>query len=267
MSINHSNINKVLVFDLKGTMAHFRKYYTNSTSLSYLFPPKTVINGLIAGLLGLPNEKYIKNDEKPYYEKFDDDKCYVSVSLRTKIRKIMQTVNYSFTKTDSKIIDFSKHTQIPIEILLPEKDYELSYRIYFYHKCDKIYNKLRERLKNKQFIYPPYLGITEFIASIDYINEGEIFQKNSNEHAVEIRSVCKVTDVELILSSNNKEQRYLTERMPTGFSNERMPKNTENYLLETNCNTLNVKLKNNNVYFTVSYSEGGCKLNENIIFM
>lgn len=68
MSSNDLNPEKVLIFDIKGPMAHFRKFYTNSSSLSYLVPPKTVVAGLIAGLLGLPSERHTKDKEETYYE-------------------------------------------------------------------------------------------------------------------------------------------------------------------------------------------------------
>ena len=48
----------LLVFDISGKFAHFRKYYTNSSSLTYLVPPRTSIYGLIAGILGLERDSY-----------------------------------------------------------------------------------------------------------------------------------------------------------------------------------------------------------------
>ena len=103
MSINNIEFYKVLIFDLEGPFAHFRKYYTNSSSLTYLFPPRTVIIGLIAGLLGLPSERHTRNLNEIYYEKFNKDKCLVAVSLRTRVRRMMQTVNYIMTTSLSEI--------------------------------------------------------------------------------------------------------------------------------------------------------------------
>ena len=60
MSEEIKEISKILIFDIKGPMAHFRKFYTNSSSLSYLFPPRTVVAGIIAGILGLPSERFEK---------------------------------------------------------------------------------------------------------------------------------------------------------------------------------------------------------------
>jgi len=265
MSSNNLNPEKMLIFDIKGPMAHFRKYYTNSSSLSYLFPPRTVVVGLIAGLLGLPSERHTKEKKDIYYEKFDEKKCLLAISLRSKVRRIMQTVNYSFTKTDGGKIDFSKHSQIPLEILLPENDNEITYRIYFYHKGEKLYNNLKNRLEEQGFIYPPYMGISEFLANIDYVGEGEISQNEKCE--IEINSICKVKDIQLNFSSTGENLKYFLENMPTGFLNDRTPKITERYLAELNGKSMSVKLNKNNICYSVKYTENGCVLIENIMFM
>ncbi|MBN2251964.1 MAG: type I-B CRISPR-associated protein Cas5, partial [Candidatus Altiarchaeota archaeon] len=177
MSRNDLKLDKCLVFDLKGPMAHFRKYYTNSSSLSYLTPPRTVIAGLIAGLLGIPSEKHLTESQESYYEKFNDDNCFVSISLRSPIRKMMQTVNYLRTKSIYGVDGSEGGTPVPLEILVPEdNDQEVVYRIYFYYPdttekgTTKFYEDLKRRLMNQSFVYPPYLGLSEFIASIHYID-------------------------------------------------------------------------------------------------
>jgi len=264
MSSNGLNPEKVLVFDIKGPMAHFRKYYTNSSSLSYLFPPRTVVVGLIAGLLGLPSERHTKEKRDIYYEKFDEKRCLVAVSLRSKVRRIMQTVNYIRTKSLSEVDGSAGGTQIPLEILLPESNNEITYRVYFYHANEEeIYSKLKWRLDGQRFVYPPYMGLSEFLASIDNVGEGKVSKNPKQE--VELNSVCKLKEVELNFSSKNLQ--YITEKMPTGFLNDRTPKKPEEYVLEVKGKIMKVKLKDNDACYSVSYSEDGCRLIENIMFM
>lgn len=62
---------KFLVFDLKGKFAHFRKFYTNSSSLSYLVPPRTVIEGMVAAILGFERDSY--------YDMFSAENLLVAV--------------------------------------------------------------------------------------------------------------------------------------------------------------------------------------------
>lgn len=272
MPSNNLDPDRVLIFDLKGPFAHFRKYYTNSSSLSYMFPPRTVITGLIAGILGLPSERHTNKSEEIYYEKFSDDKCRIAVSIKTRIRRMMQTINYIKTKTDQQ----SKYsfealmtgtrgapTQIPLEILLSEDGNDITYRLYFYHADEAIYDKLKQRLDEQRFVYPPYMGLSEFLASIDNVGEGKI-SKNP-ERDVELNSVCRLKDVEPDFNGNDLQ--YIIEKMPTGFSNDRTPNQPDDYILEMKSRIIKVKLKNHAICYSVDYSERGCALIENIIFM
>jgi len=267
---------KILVFDIKGPFAHFRKYYTNSSSLTYSFPPRTVITGLIAGILGYANEKPTSNKRKEiYYEKFGGSSCKIAISLKTKIRKVTQTINYIKTKTDQQSRYSFKDlilgtrgapTQIPLEIILSaeENNTEIAYRIYFHHRDeDNIYMRLKERLQGKRYVYPPYLGITECLASIDYVAEGRL-QKNINQQ-IEINTISKLEEVEPDFNSGDLQ--YLIEKMPTGFSNKRIPLKPTDYIFEMRNRYMKVQLKSNAASYSVCYPDNGCTIIENIIFM
>lgn len=102
---------KILIFDLIGKMGHFRKIDTNSSSLSYSFPPRTTIVGILAGILGMERDSY--------YEVFSPNQCQIALSVRTPIRKVMQTVNYMFVKSKAHLNNSGGHTQIPLELVLP----------------------------------------------------------------------------------------------------------------------------------------------------
>lgn len=254
---------KVLVFDIMGPMAHFRKYYTNSSSLSYVVPPRTVIIGLIAGMLGLPSEKHTESKNDVYYEKFNYDNCFVTVSNKTKIRKIMQTVNYLKITRINHVNGSGGGTQIPLEILLSEGNQEVTYRIYFSHRNESIYDALKNRLKDHMFVYPPYLGLTEFLASIKYIGEGDV-ETNLKEE-LEIASVCKIKEVELDFSDSKIQ--YITEKMPTGFLNDRTPLEPAEYVSEINGDCIKIKRIINSVSYSVRYFDSDILKIDNIIFM
>jgi len=256
-----ANVDKVLIFDLKGPFAHFRKYYTNSSSLSYSFPPRTTIIGLVAGLLGFERDSY--------YESFDDDKCRVAVSIRALIRKIMQTMNYTSTKSysfDKILLGGTNPTQIPLEVVCPVHDRELSYRIYFSHTDPEIYRGLRRRLEEELFVYPPYLGITEFIGEINYINEGTISEPSKKDDFIDIRSVCRKNAIaDLSFESDGDVLQYILEKMPSDFSNDRTVTRYNEYAFEKSGNELCIKPKEE--FFHLDYVESDHVVSENIIFM
>ena len=258
-----ANVGKVLIFDLKGPFAHFRKYYTNSSSLSYSFPPRTTIIGLVAGLLGFERDSY--------YESFNDDKCMVAVSIRALIRKIMQTMNYTSTKSyslDKILAGGTNPTQIPLEVVCPVHDRELSYRIYFSHTDPEIYGGLRRRLEEELFVYPPYLGITEFIGEIDYINEGTISKPSKKDDLIDIRSVCRKNAIAingLSFEIDGDVLQYILEKMPSDFSKDRAVTRYNEYAFEKNNNELRIKSKEE--FFHLDYVESDRDVSENIIFM
>jgi CRISPR-associated protein Cas5h len=220
-------VKEILIFDLKGPLAHFRKYFTNSSSLSYSFPPRTVIIGLVAGLLG--------EERDTYYKKFGDSQCKVAVSLKTPVRKIMQTMNYINTSNysvDALLSDNPKieHAQIPLEIVCPVDDHDICYRIYL--SCENVHQKLRERLEQNRFVYPPYLGITEFIGEIEFISEGTISEIPFG-NPVKLNTVCrKSAIVDRGLKFEDANSQYLLEKMPADLSEKRKVTRYEEYIFE-----------------------------------
>lgn len=186
----------------------------------------------------------------------------------------MQTVNYIKTKTDQEskysfeaLITGTRGapTQIPLEILMSDSQIiqEIAYRVYFYHAESNIYSDLKGRLIEQKFVYPPYLGISEFLATIKYIAEGNI-ETNDND-TVEIKTVCKLDGVEPVFEGNNLQ--YLIEKMPSGFLNDRTPLKPENYIFDMKNHSIKVKLKNRDDSYIVSYLDNGCTIIENIMFM
>jgi len=246
---------KILIFDIRGPFAHFRKFYTNSSSLSYTAPPRTVLTGLIAGLLGMPSEHHTTDKSKIYYEIFNSDSYFVTVSLQSQVRKIMQTVNYY----NPKFQNYSLRYQIPLEILTPINRNDIRYRVYFSIIKGNIYNDLKKCLIDGQFAYPPFMGISEFLASVDFIDEGIL---SKLPFTTELHSICKLDFVEEFI--NNGEFQYMTEKMPTAFSNERIPERPNDYVIEMKGNCIHAKFKEEGIFYSVKYKENGNDVIENI---
>ncbi|HOP95644.1 MAG TPA: type I-B CRISPR-associated protein Cas5b [Dictyoglomaceae bacterium] len=246
---------EVLVFDLLGKMAHFRKYYTNSSSLSYYFPPRTTITGILAGIIGLERDLY--------YEQFSEENCKIGISIKSSLRKKINMVNYIWAE-NLKDINLSKkqHTQIPLEIILPE-DYKhlLIYRIFFAHKDEREFEKVKEKIVNEKVCFPPYLGISEFIGKINYVYLGKAEEKYF-DNIVEINSVVNVEYIK-----NNEcnvepyeNSLYIKELMPFSFDKNRQLRNSPKEFIGEIRNG-KIKLKGHGKAYFIR------ELNENILFM
>lgn len=262
-----SDVDRVLIFDLKSKMGHFRAFYTNSSSLSYTFPPRTTITGLIAGILGYDNE--FGND--PYYEKFASSKCKIALSVKRPVRKMMQTVNYVRTKNLNELDSSAGPTAVPLEIVLPNDlktpDGLLQYRIYFYHEEDDIFDMLTKAIINRNWHYPPYMGISEFIADVEFV---ALLKKEDirylGEIEAEVNSVVNIALIQKVslhfVSSAGKSLRYLKEKMPLEFDNERRIKATADFIYEVNTGMAYLKIKEacevtyNSVKERIAFMEG-----------
>lgn len=266
-------MNRLLIFDLKGNMAHFRKFYTNSSSLSYSFPPRTTITGLIAGMLGRARDSY--------YEEFDTNNCKVAISIKNPIRKLMQTVNYIWTKdgyaTAKGVIkrfiekQINKKYPTPIELVVPSKfTDEIRYRVYFYHRNTTVMDALYLMLEKEKTIYPMFLGLSEFLAKAEFVADVSLqeIKVYETEKTVDIVSVCN-TEYIAELESDTQDTagafQYIDERMPLEFAMGREIKRTANFIHEKNQKTIRAKL--NIPYTEVIYTDRGSIKKEIIAFM
>lgn len=242
----------MLIFDLVGKMGHFRKIDTNSSSLSYFFPPRTTVIGIIAGILGMERDSY--------YEQFSENQCDIALSVRTPVRKMVQTVNYMLVTSKSHLNNSKGHTQIPLEFVLPRKEeVHLRYRIYFSHDDSFIYESVKKRIQENRYIYPPYLGLSELIGQLEWITEVEGVQ-NEAGRLVPIHSVARVSQLRERSIQLSNEIRIVKEFMTRHFTKERMIQETDYYLLERSRQLVATPEV---PYVTVMY--GGEK--ENVLFM
>jgi CRISPR-associated protein Cas5h len=248
--LNSGDIMDCLIFDIEGKFAHFRKIYTNSSSLSYIVPPRTTIVGMIAGILG--------RERDSYYEEFSSDKLHISVKVESKIYSIMQTLNYIKATSPKGIFKPKDHTQIPFEALTSQGN--IRYRIYVASDDKTILEELEERLVNERYVYPPYLGVAFFTGSINYIDKAEI-KKEEDDKFIPISTVVNVEYVSQLDISSIEDIVMLKELMPRDFKEGRNICKSSSYLVTQEPRNIIARLSV--PYFIADYN-GNI---ENIVFM
>ncbi|OFI05279.1 CRISPR-associated protein Cas5 [Clostridium acetireducens DSM 10703] len=244
----------IIIFDMVGKFAHFRKYYTNSSSLSYSVPPRTSIIGTIAAILGYERDSY--------YEKLNRENFNVALRKISKNRRLMQTLNYMKMTTASHITEPKEHTQIPFEIIT--EDSNVIYRIYVSHKDKKIMDEIERRLIEKKYYYSPYMGAAPFSCNLKFIDRvnGQV----SQEEEISISSIIKSDYIcEKGINFFQNDFSLLRERMPSDFNKNREIKSVDSYIFDDSGKDIQVKL--NIKALNIEYKENNNICNESIVFM
>ena len=208
----------VLSFHLKGKMAHFRRYYSNSSALSYTIPPRTTIIGIVAGLLGYPRDSY--------YEEFSKDRCKIAVSVRAPIKKQIQKLNLLMVKSPNDLNGSQEHhSQTATELVLPQniRTGFIDYQVWLAHRERSVMEKLLAFTSG-----PGYLtkGISVALGTaqhLGWVEDGQALEgEECGEGLADIHSVIPSRKLHKIDFSNpTSEYRLYKEDMPIEFDKER----------------------------------------------
>ena len=220
-------MDKVLVFDIWGEYAHFRKYYTTTSPLSYSIPPRTAVTGFIGAILGLGKEKYLKH--------FTKKQAFIAVRLLNPVKKVRISENLIDTENVKRMHLIKNRTQIRFEFIKDPK-----YRLYFYHTDEGLYALTKNLLADHKSIYTPYLGISEHIANFEFIGEINT-QKRFSEDFVEVDSAIPEDPTNKIGFETNLE--YFSETMPIEMDFDRTVVEYKNIMFERNGHRIKAKLK------------------------
>lgn len=243
----------------------FRKFYTNSSSLSYAFPPRTTVAGLIAGLLGYERDSYS--------EVLGLAQCDIAVSVRVPVRRVMQTVNYVMTEARSNV--WTKNTggfdgsaggiQTPLEWVFPALGQSrLRYRIFVHHRDPKFAERLSDTLRNGSHVYPPYLGMSECLGHVEHVATLKDWDLSVRDEEVRLSTVVPSA---AIAGSPRIEEgiQIVKERTAFALGADRRLLSIGDVLYEKNCNPIAMRIRL--PVFEAVYASDGRDLKELGVFL
>lgn len=136
---------RVLVFDLKAKMAHFRLPDTTVTHASYPFIPRTALHGLLAAILGLERLDTHMDGERSAAPVEN----FVGMSLLSRVRSSFQKLSMMGKGwAGSSRESFNKPVSIEI-VATPH------YRVFY---LGSHLQKLEDMIRSKRAVYHTYLG-------------------------------------------------------------------------------------------------------------
>lgn len=214
---------RVLAFRAWADFAHFRRYYTTSSPLTFSIPPPSAVRGLIAAVLGLSREEYPKV--------LSTEDSAIGIRLLSPLKKIRLALNYMDTKDGAWVSRRPKgklHTQVRIEFIKNPK-----YEIYFRHSDQELMDKFSLTMRESRNIYTPYLGITECIALVKFLWDSDV-----NEYS----GVSKVTSAfkksQLRAFHFKEGTGILVERVPVHIGNDRVHTKSEEIIFNPHASTI-----------------------------
>ena len=228
---------RFIIFDIWGDYAHFKKYYTTSSPLTFSIPPRTALIGIISAIIGIGKEEYLSLMTK--------DKAKIAVRIINPIKKVRITQNLIDTKggywKPVRRGNLTGRTQIQFEFLKNPR-----FRIYFNHYNEEIYNSLKTKLIAHKSVYTPYLGISELIADFEYVVESGILKKLDGDKFCNIHTVIPLQDlIDFDKEDFLKEgKKYFKERIPVEMLSGRIVTEYLEVLYEIEGKTIRAKTKN-----------------------
>ena len=115
---------EIISFDIHGKFAHFRKYYSNNTALSFSIPPRTTVMGILAAILGYSRDTY--------YEDFSSDKIRIGLNVCSLLKKSFHRLNFLRITGLNDFRGKGGRVQTPFEVVsaINISEDEVKYRIF-----------------------------------------------------------------------------------------------------------------------------------------
>ncbi len=209
-------IMKVLVFDIWGDLAHFKKIYATTTAVTYLVPTKPTVYGYIGAIIGL--EKF----ENKYLSHFTNKSCLIGISLRGSVvmregfKEVREDGDHVLMRRmgiNLRVELGSRKEGSPPKPTLTEYVYRPKYRLYVYLQEAELYTLLKNKLEKHQAVYTPTLGLAGLISNFQFIGEFETHVQDMDK-ALPIHSIIPKKQFQALENSmfDNEQEFYIVEQ-------------------------------------------------------
>lgn len=187
-------MDEILVFDIWGDYAHYKKIFATTSAVSYCLPTKTSIYGYIGAIIGLE-----KNENK-YLSSFQPGECLIGIQIINPIK--MARINTNLRSVMGRMAPNDNRKPTMIEYV-----YKPRYRIYIRHTNTDIIDLLSEQLKSHKSVYTPSMGLANLLSNFKWIGKysSKTLQMTlADIHTVIPKSLFVDFDVEASFTYNNE---------------------------------------------------------------
>jgi len=163
-----------LSFTISGPWGHFRRIEGNIVKQTYRVIPRTTVAGLIAAMLGIERDGY--------YDLFAPGESLIAIEPASELRTMKLPMN-TLSTADEHLTSLNPRGKLSIKLPDPSKprqqhNYEVlvepAYRVDVWLSDDDRYEQLRSLLESGESYYVPSLGLSEYLATVEYHGEFSI---------------------------------------------------------------------------------------------
>jgi len=226
---------EVLAFDIWGDYAHFRKFYTTSSPLSFAFPPPPTVAGILGAICGVGKDEYLKT--------FSSERTRIGFRLLNPVKKTRMGINFSETKGTNLRVPMSDRNLAPRTQIRVEFVKDPSYRIYVCHEDRNILSTLENFLKAHKTIFTVSLGLSELLADFRFIGVYTAERISANGNFLELTTVFLTEQLLPEGLAIEEGKKYFKERIPVAMTSDRVVEKYSDVLFESQGKTVKAKLK------------------------
>lgn len=176
-----------LSFTVRSTWGHFKRVGRSVTKQTYRIPPRTTVAGLLAAIVG--------SDRDSYYEVFQDDNSAIAITALSDLRTLNIPTTGVGTDPKQDVTQTSGHWrsyQLTYQDTTKDRQlhsYEVladpAYRIDVAVEDSSFYTSLRDHLDDGTSVYPPSLGKSEYLASIEDVSIDSTPTRDPNNDTID----------------------------------------------------------------------------------
>jgi len=164
-----------LVCTVRGDWAHFRRIDRTVTKQTYRLPPRTTVAGLLAAIVGVGRDEY--------YDVFDPAVSAVGIEVVGDLRTMTQPSLGVGTNPGETFDSAGGSGKKTVKVSFPDTadnrqihSYEYvvdpAYRLYVAVEDEDFHAALKHRLERGTSHYPPSLGLSELLATVETPESG-----------------------------------------------------------------------------------------------
>ncbi len=183
---------RCLSFTVRSDWGHFKRVGRSVTKQTYRVPPRTTVAGMLAAVVGA--------DRDTYYEVFGSDNAAIAITPLSDIRTIniptvglgtdpgqdvTSTAGNYYSNYNVTYQDATKDRQLHGYEVLADPAYRVDVAL----EDEEFYTDLRDHLQAGTSVYPPSLGKSEYLATIDGVVTNREPQRVDGESQIDVHSI------------------------------------------------------------------------------